>query len=714
MLIVFSAQADDGSTQWALCRPAADIIPLPELGALDDPAMQISAERGDADRSLGQSYFSGHVVMLQSGRRIESDEAHYDQTQDLLTLDGQVWIYTDDLAVRGSRGQYHPNAAQGELHDANYLFRSLHASGQAERIMMYDGEHTELTQASYSTCDPDKVDWQLQAQRIRLDESTNTGEAYHVTLEFKGVPFLYTPYINFPLKGRKTGFLMPSIGGGNKTGTDISLPWYWNIAPNYDATLIPRYMSKRGTQLGGEFRYLHPNGQGQLKAEILPDDSVYDGKDRYTLAYRHGGYLGAGWDVGMLYNKVSDLDYFNDLGSSLMDASTTHLERRFDLGWRGEGWNFLGRVQDYQTLYGVQPYTLLPRLQLNAASPRRVNTLRYALSSEYTHFTHRSDTQVTGDRLDLMPEVSLPLRGAAWFFTPRLALRHTQYQLQNTAEKRDPSRSQPIASVDSGLFFERELSLADRSLLQTLEPRLFYLYVPYRDQDELPNFDSGEYDFSFSQLFRDNRYSGADRQSDANQLTLALTSRLLDARSGRELLRGSLGQIRYFSDRRANLANHTVESRRSSDFVVELGAKPLPKLDLSAAARWNPKESQTELLTGRARYAPDNRHLISLDYRYRRGESLRQTDMLVYWPIGARWRVLGRWNYDLELKRNLETVAGLAWEDCCWGLHFALRRQLDTVSLTSSHSFMITLELKGLSSLGARLEDELRTIQTQR
>jgi LPS-assembly protein len=704
-------QAQEIDDRWALCAPSSEMIPLPELGPDEDAALRVSADRVTAEGE-GASHFSGDVVLLQRGRRIEAHEAWYDQANDVLNLDGDVKLYTTDMALSGERARFSPGSDSGEMHDVRYHFRTAHAFGRADHAILRDADHIELSTASYTTCDPGKVDWQLKASRIDLDESDNTGEARNVRLEFKGVPLIYLPYINFPLQGRKTGLLPPTIGNSDKTGADISIPWYWNIAPNYDATITPRYMSARGAQLQTEFRYLHPGNHGQLNIEVLPSDDRYDNRDRYSATYQHAARLGEGWSNSIIYNTVSDTSYFNDLSNSQARASLTHLERRLDIAYRGIGWDFLGRIQDYQTLAGTEPYRRLPQLRLNAASPYRRNTLQYTLASELVRFAHE-DIEPSGSRLDLTPGISLPLEGAAGFLTPRIALRHTKYQLQDAPGADDPGRTTPIVSLDSGLFFERDLAVGEQPLLHTLEPRLYYLYVPYRSQGDLPLFDTGDYDFSFAQLFRDNRFSGADRQGDANQATLALTSRLLDSATGAELLRASIGQIRYFDDRRVTLSDSTLQERQDSDIVAELGARPRPDLNLTVATRWNTHDNRSELLTGRARYAPDRAHLLSLDYRYRRDQELRQTDLIAYWPLTPRWRVLGRWNYDLELERTLEAVGGVAWEDCCWALHVALRQRLDTVSYESNNSVMLTLELKGLSSFGRRLEDELEAFHTR-
>lgn len=707
--------AGEADGRWALCRSSEEIIPLPELGTADDPALQISARQGSSEQA-GTHHFVGDVVILHAGRRIEAGEADYDQNADRLSLRDKIGLYTGELAIHAQHGSFYPASSQGELHELDYLLRQAHASGSARQLTLYDASHARLQDASYTSCDPDQISWQLKSRRLDLDQDSNTGEARHVTLEIGDVPVLYLPYLNFPLYGRKTGLLFPTLGNSDKTGTDIRMPWYWNIAPNYDATLTPRYMSERGTQLQGEFRYLHTRNSGQINAEFLPGDDRYNNRSRHSVSYRHRGNLGHGWNSSLLYNDVSDRNYFNDLGNSLSDSSTTHLERRFDLSYRQAHWNFLGRVRDYQTLSGSQPYRILPQLVLNAASPRQLNTLQYGLTAEFVHFDHKDRQHITGSRLDLEPEVSLPLSGAAWFLTPRMALRHTRYQLQGQPGDRSPVRSQPILSLDGGLFFERGLNLAGRDLLHTLEPRLFYLYTPYREQDSLPLFDTREYNFSFAQLFRTNRYTGADRQADANQLTLALTSRLLDDRTGNELLHGSIGQIHYFKDRRTRLSVAPEQDYHRSDLVAELGAGPLPGLDLSLTSLWNPQQSRTRQLNGRMRYAPDQRHLLSLDYRYLRGnnETLRQTDLIAYWPLSHHWRALARWNYDLEQKRDLETVAGLAWEDCCRAVHIVLRKQYDASRKKSGNSILLAFELKGLSSLGKRLEDELNDFRDRR
>ncbi len=698
-LRVFAAGSD-----WGLCdsqQPPA----LPELGSESDQSLRLSADHVQAQGDT-LSRFSGDVVLLRSGKRLEADEAVYDKRRNVLNLSGNVRIYSRDLSASGETAHLNIDDNSGQLQNARYRFRFGHASGSADTITIADLQHTALEGATYTTCNPDKVDWLLSARSINLDRATNTGEARNVTVEFKGVPFIYLPYLNFPLEGRKSGLLAPTLGNSDKSGTDISIPYYWNIAPNQDATITPRYLSARGAMLMGEYRYLTRHNNGKLNIDALPNDSRDNGRDRLHGSLTHYASFDNGWSGNAVYNYVSDSAYFNDLGNSQASASTTHLERRLDLNYQGTGWNFLGRVQGYQTLSGSEPYQRLPQLRVAAASPRHRNTLSYALDSELVHFAS-SDLVPTGTRLDLKPTLSLPLEGDAWFLTPQVALRHTQYELKNNPGGDSLSRTLPIASLDSGLYYERAAGSDDHPMVQTLEPRLYYLYVPYKDQSNLPVFDTAAYDFSFGQLFRDNRFSGADRQADANQVTLALTTRLQDGASGEELARASIGQIHYFADRRVTLPTTTTAERQSSDLVAELGARPGQGVDLSATTRWNPHDERTEVLTTRARYRPDQDRLLSFDYRYRRDQSLRQTDLIAYWPVARRWRVLARWNYDLEAKRTLETVGGLAYEDCCWALHFVLRQRLDTVSLTTDHSFFLTLELKGLSTLGRSLEDEL-------
>ena len=724
-----NALPSDDEGDWGLCRPQTIPIsgperqmPLTDLPRLfqrgteaGPPLPQEEATRFSADRLSAQqaavSTFTGNVVITQQNRRVEGDRADYDKRTDVLDITGKVRYYTPSLFLQGEHARFDLGKESGWLTNGQFRVPQAHAYGEATKITIADPAHTHLDQATYTTCDPDHIDWQLKASRIDLDKKTNTGEAYNTTVSFKGVPFFYTPYINFPLAGRKSGFLAPSYGSSTINGTEFSVPYYWNIAPNRDATTTPRYIENRGTMLLGEFRYLNPASAGQINLDYLPDDSLY-GDDRYYLDLQHRAKLSDRWRFNLDYKEVSDDLYFNDLEGNLNNTSTTHLDRTAEADYHGDYWSFRGRAQDYQTLSGTPPYKRLPQLLLDGRDHKVRGEPSFDFHGELVRFQHEDEGKVQGDRVDVEPSISLPLEGAAWFLTPRLAWRYTGYRLQDTGpgQTQNLQRSLPIASLDSGLYLEREFSLGGKSLQQTLEPRLFYLYVPYEDQQDLPLFDTGLYSFSFSQLFRENRFTGADRVGDANQVTAALTTRFIDTDSGREYMRASLGETFYLRDRRVTLNGSTPETNRQSSVAAELAASPAQGLDFRGTIQWDPYDNITEQSNYRLQYKKDPRRIFAAAYRTRYPDQ-READVALFWPLSRHWHFIGRWYYDLEQETALEDVVGLEYDSCCWSLRLVSRTrpvQLDDGTFEDDHTYMFTFTLKGLATLGRRLEEELQ------
>ncbi|MCW8971875.1 MAG: LPS assembly protein LptD [Gammaproteobacteria bacterium] len=701
-----AAETDE---RWALCPPVVDsrapALPPYEPatpGTTQASANEVFAEADQVTRLLGD------VVIQRDQATLLGDQAEYYRSEDRLLLQGHISYRGDALEIEGEQAKFMLEAQRGSFEQARFYLPGTHGFGSAARIEVDDPRHLRLEELRYTTCNPGQTDWELKASELSLDQSSNTGEARHATLSFKGVPFFYSPYLNFPLEGRKSGLLPPTYGTSERDGTDISLPVYWNIAPNQDATLTPRSISRRGPMLTGEYRFLTQNSRGQLNGSYLDDDKLF-GDDRSYFSLQHSARLSAGWHSALTYRRTSDSEFFlDDLADVDESSNQTHLERRAELQYNDRYWQFLARAQDYQTLSGTAPYQRLPQLQLQGQSPNRLNQLRYGLESEAVRFRHETLTP-TADRVDLKPSLSLPLGGPAWFLTPKAAWRHTQYQVDDGADtEQQLERSLPIASLDGGLFFERSLKAGDTPLRQTLEPRLFYLKVPYENQDELPLFDTGSPDFSFSQMFSDNRFSGADRQGDADQLTVALTSRLLDERSGRERARAAIGQIHYFEDRRVTLTSGSeAETRTTSDIIGELSLSPIDALNFRVTEQWNPELEQVERLNTQLRYSPGQRKIISMGYRYNREDALEQADVALFWPVARQWRMIGRYQYDLENEISLDTIGGLEYESCCWSVQLLARAQRDTVDDELNHSVYLTLELKGLASLGRGLDETI-------
>lgn len=698
---------------WALCRPAEQ-APFSPLVPAGDTRIHLFSDEALIDRQ-GISIFRGNAELSRDGRTLSADELRFSEAQGRAEAEGGVRFEDGLFRLESPRGHLLLNTDQGQFEDARYFYAPMHARGAAERAERLDAERFRLSNASYTTCDEGRDDWILRASRVDLDRESGEGRARNVLLRFKGAPLFYTPYISFPIDDRrKSGFLYPSFGNSDASGLDLAVPYYWNIAPHRDATLTPRILGERGLMLGSEFRYLNPRSRGELYLEYL-DDRDY-GEERGSVNLRHQAEPSTRTRLDVQVNQVSDADYLSDLGNSLAIASTTHLESRADLRYLGDGWNLLTRFQGYQTVDPAipaagRPYQRLPQLLFTTAPPTTPRLLEGSLRAEWVAF-ERQDT-LTGQRLDLMPGVKMPLRQPWGFLTPGVKYRYTSYQLENTAPGADtrPDRSVPIMSVDSGLFFDRPL--ADGGL-QTLEPRAYYLYVPYRDQDALPLFDTGRRDFSFDQLFREDRFTGPDRVGDANQLTLALTSRRLDATSGEERYRASIGQILYFDDRRVTLVpGQDPATQSSSSLVAEAALRLARDWSTRGALQYDPHREQTELATAQLQYRGPGRRVANLAYRLREDplrpdRDLEQVDLSAAWPLTPRWDVVGRYNYSLLDQRDLEVLAGLEYESCCWRARVVARRYLTAGEAREyNNAIYFQLILKGLGGLGTGLGELL-------
>ena len=689
---------------WALCAPRP-VAALPPATLADTI---LTADRAEIEQNRFYT-LTGDAVVEQPGQRIRADRIRYDETRDEVQADGDVRLDQSTLQVTGDSATLQLGSDTGEIHAVRYFVPAQHARGRAEIARQESATIRSFEHATYSTCDEDRERWRLHARSVTLDAAEGVGYARHARLEVGSVPVLYTPYISFPIDDRrKSGLLVPSWGNSESSGAELTVPYYWNIAPHRDATLTPRLLSKRGIQMQGEFRYLNPTNLGQLGLEYLPSDRAFNDEDRTLFTLEHSGRPLPQLQTTIRAADVSDQRYFEDLGHSLEVSSITHLERLAEATWFGQGWSLTGRAQDYQTVDHTiadldHPYRRLPQVLLAVQPRSQPYGLDLRLDSEIVQFGH--DLREDGTRLDLQPKASLPLSGAAWFITPALGVRHTQYSLDDRAAglPTDPSRTTPIASLDSGLFFERDTRLFGNALHQTLEPRAYYLYVPYEDQDELPVFDTGLRDFSFQQMFEDNRFSGADRMGDANQLTLAVTSRFLDPESGVQHLSLSLGEILYFRDRDVVLPGQPVGNQSASNLVGELDMRLTHRWKATAGIQWDPHESKTDRGSLRLQYRPDPRHLWNLSYRYRSGE-LEQIDTSALWHFTPRWHGVVRWNYSLPDRTLLEGLVGVEYESCCWVLRLMGRGYVHDTDGERNDAILVQLELKGLTSFGDPIE----------
>jgi len=657
----------------------------------------------------GISKLSGNVEIERGTQQLTADHLEYNEAEELIDVQGNVRFWDEGAYASGDQAHIDLQADTTKLGGASYIFLDTHSRGEAGEVVITGENIVTFNDADYTTCNPGSNTWKLHAKELELDFTEDVGTAYNVWLEVGDIPIFYTPYATFPLSDkRKSGFLVPKVRIANSTGFDLTVPYYFNIAPNHDATLAGRLMTKRGLQLQGEYRYLTGRGGGLLAGEYLPDDREFDGY-RGAFRYKHAGAFARRWSSSVNYNWVSDSDYFTDLGTNLSIASQSFLEQRGDVSYSGDGWNAVARAQAFQTIDTTiapesRPYKRLPQFLVSAVERRRNQKFNPGGHGEFVNFDR--DGGVTGQRVDMMPTLSYQWREAAWFIVPKASVRFTNYDLENTAPGQSSSltRTIPTASLDAGMFFERDWTFSQRGFLQTLEPRLFYLYVPFKSQGDLPIFDTGTFDFNYSQLFSENRFSGADRVGDANQLSIALTSRLLASGTGEEYLRLNIGQIRYFRDREVTLPNESVETSSASPLVVDLTATVARRWQFFTGIQWDIGEERINRNNTGLRYQPDPRRVVNLSYSFTR-DNFEQTDMSMAWPIVRDWRFVGRWAYSLQQDKTLEAFGGVEYENCCWAFRTVIRRYLSGTQTTNA--FFFQLEFKGLTGLGSGTVDFL-------
>lgn len=589
--------------------------------------------------------------------------------------------------------------------------RMTEARGEAERFDFEGKNQMRVTAGTYTTCKPDNDGWYARMSDLKLDYDREVGEGSNGAIYFQGVPILYTPWLSFSLNNnRKSGMLAPTFGSHSKSGIELTLPYYWNIAPNMDATIAPHMLTKRGLQLNSEFRYLDTNYVGQARVELLPNDKLRD-ENRYGVSLQHTQNLGSGFAGTINFNRVSDDHYYTDLSSRIANTSQTQLLQQGLLTYNGGWWNATANAQSYQTLQPdpanpvLEPYRLLPQVSVVARQPDWHLT-DTSFVGQYTSFVH--PTQVEAQRTVLYPQVALPYVTPGWYVTPKLGLHASYYSLSRQAADTPGalSRTLPIFSVDSGMTFERPSHWFGRDYTQTLEPRLFYLNVPYRDQSRIPVFDSALADFNFAQIFSENQFVGQDRISDANQLTAAVTSRLIDPGSGREIMRGMFGQRFYFRDQQVTLPGQNKPVWTKSDFLAAFSGQILPRVYADAALQYNVENSRTERYSIGGRYNPQPGKTLNIAYRFNRN-AIDQIDLTAQWPIYGGWHAVGRYNYSLKDRQPIENIAGLEYNGGCWVARLVGHRLATALGVASTAIFF-QLELNDFSRIGSNPLDLLK------
>lgn len=771
--VCLPAMADDKPLNWGLC-PATDVIPAftdapTPVPGQDKAAASAAREQQptdiEGDQLLGTTtvpQYEGNVALRRGDQFVGTDKLSFDTESGNYIADGNVRYQDASIRMVAKRAEGNQESDTHKITDIQYQLVSRRGNGDAESVDL-QGAVGQMHRSTYTTCDPSQPVWKLSAPQIEVDNDEGFGTARNAVLRIGKVPVLWAPYFKFPIDDRrKTGLLFPQLGMSGRNGFDYTQPIYLNLAPNYDDTLMPRYMSRRGLMLDNEFRYLYNGGRGELLTAYIPNDKLRD-RDRGRVMFSGYHNVDSHWQARANLAWVSDERYVEDFANRLVGVTASNLQSTVGLYGTGQNWTAgimadRWQLTDYTLNESALAYNRQPRLYFNWDKPvlSWLETGVYAEAVRFTHedinfkygpeagpdleYTRTGQTQrmYGGARLDVKPYVSLPFSGAAWYVTPTLAYRYTAYDLDRqladsirrnvlvsqgvdpataTPEQlrgnTSPSRSLPIGSIDAGLFFDRETTIGGRSFLHTLEPRLFYLRTPYRNQDELPIFDTRDFTFSWGQLFRDSRYTGADRQNDANQLTMALGTRFIDQTTGRERFSAAIGQIQYFDESRVTAVpgGPPVEKGKSA-WIADANYMVNDRWTLSATYQWDPKYKREDLASFRARYLMPNDGVVNLTYRHRINpdgtDLLKQADLSFLYPLNPRWSLVGRYYYSLEDKKPLEIIGGVQWDSCCLAVRAVARRYVRNREGELNNSIQLEFVLKGLSSLGQDTDRTLR------
>ena len=680
--------------------------------------MTIQAEEigGRPDRRID---LNRNVEITRGQSGITADTACYLRVEDEVTATGNVNLWRFGDRYKGDELQLNLETGKGYLLNPTYFLADTNGQGQASRIDFLGEQQAVVRDGTYSTCEGPEPDWYLKSSTLRLDKGRDLGTAGKTIIYFKDVPILGTPAMSFSLSGqRRSGWLPPTVGFGSQGKAEIMVPYYVNIAPNRDLTLYPRMMFDRGFQMGATGRYLGSTYQGETHLEVLPDDRE-TGTNRWRYDSLHSQVIKPNWSYGWNLHGASDDEYPSDFSRNVSASAERQLLRELRTDYYGQFWSLSARAQSYQVLQDPaaatnpsltvpRPYDRLPQVNFHTGRYDVLGGFDWSLDAEAVRFSHPTDTVVQGNRANLVGQVSYPIVRPGWFFTPKLLMHATKYNLDNNFDsdgnvRNNISRVLPTVSLDSGLVFERASSLFGRAATQTLEPRLFYVRTPYKDQSDIPNFDTAVAGFNYAQLFTENRFVGADKVSDANQLTAALVSRFIEA-DGIERLRLVVGNRYYFSDPRVRLDPTEKPNVTRSDALLAASGRISEAWSFDSGVQYDAQARSLYSMNYGAQWNPAPMKVLNAEYRYQRdtigtASGFRNVDVSGQWPLSDRWYGVTRVSYSMRDRKLLESLVGLEYKADCWVFRLGAQRFV-TASQTTSTSGFFQLELSGLSGLG--------------
>lgn len=739
-----------GSAIPALAVPAEDAAPAgdprkpPTSGELipylSEPATWSAGREADGDTSTFVSgdrlngynerglELEGNAELRRGGAVVKGDRLSYDQDTDQAHAVGNVRLARDGALVVGPEAKLRIEANEGYMLSPDYYFQQTGGSGRAERIDFLDPSRSKVQRASYTTCSPDNADWYFNARQLDLDSDRQVGTAHGAVLRFFDVPILAAPQVSFPLTDeRRSGVLAPLLAYSSRSGVDLTVPYYFNIAPNRDLTLYPRVLTTRGVQLGGDYRYIGDGYSGRIRGEFLPNDKQTD-SNRWLYSIQHTQNLATGLNAYLNVNRVSDDRYPDDMTRTVAQSTLRQYVQEGGVTYNWQDFTVLARVQKFQTLAPSQPaYERVP--QLNGRFTRyNWGGFDVQVEADYTRFriplTTDGFQQPQGERVFIQPSISYPIVRAGWFVTPKVMFNAAQYQMEPSSNTpgRDNTltRTVPTVSLDTGMTFEREAPTVSRlfgvNYMQTLEPRLFYVYTPFRDQSAFPLFDTVQSDFGYGQIFSENPFTGYDRIADNNKLTAGVTTRLIETETGIERFRGTLAQRFDFDGQRVQLfgtADDEAVKRGYSDLLAATTVQLFRGYYVNLGVQYNPENDRVVQSNVAFAWRPEARKLLNVGYRYRRPTTVTDNTAIDQFEISSQWPLtrnaygIGRVAYDLEGKELVDTLLGLEYAADCWVGRVAYQRFRNTQQGYNGRIFL-QVEFRGLSKIGSNPLDILR------
>jgi len=704
---------------------AEDLTPQKQSTEISPGSVEIEGDNLETllDRKMKAR---GNAILKKGNKTIKAETIEYDEVSEKIITKGNTDIELGTMSLKGSDLNYKLSDETGRIENSTFNFksdkkqktkmrngvaiteRSYDYRGDAKTIF-FEGENNKRMESSrVTTCEADSDDWYLKTNKMEVNTKTDRVSASNAIVEFKGVPILYTPYVNFSLNNnRKSGFLSSTFGSTTKSGFDLQIPYYFNISPNMDATLTARYLGKRGPLADGEYRYMDENFSGVDKIQLLSHDEASGKDNRYFVNLSHSHKLDNGLSAYYDFQKVSDNDYFGDLTSSIQTTSTINLPQRAGIGYTNDGWNMSLLAEKFQTLTTASdsPYQRLP--QINLIKSTKSKNFQSDFKSEWVYFDRDSkfifdnDKKVTGSRLSITETIGAPIRRSYGYIEPKIGVNMRSYSLNNSTGSNYSSNKNliiPTVSINSGVYFDREVNIFNENYNNTIEPQLSYIYTPYVNQNMVPLFDTGISSVNMDTLFNGNIFNGVDRISDTNQISTGLTSRLIN-QNGIQSITGSIAQSYYFTNQKVyqSISN---KSRNYSNIFASINTKISRSLNLAGSWEYDPDSNKILRNTITSKYNPDIGKFVDFSYRMSNDDLLKEINLAGQWPLGNRFYSIGRFNYDLLRSETIEIVGGIEYDGDCW----VARTVFDRISLPTSpvanYTFFVQLELNGLGNIG--------------